>query len=335
MMKYSIDAETLYRELAGQGFSRLRVHAVQELQSQIRKSRPFGRRDSILSVDPRSSLVITAFPFARDLPPAGKDDALVAPFAAARYYKEACSRLKKALHIVLQRPPGDARVRFFSNSGFAEKLIAAVSGLGSFGLNSLILTPDCGSSIVLAGAILPEGSIAPSKGAVRCIDEIREPRCKECGKCVRACPVNALSNDGKLHTDRCIQAWSSQYSRLPDIVRRNWGRRLYGCTICQDVCPLNKNSCQGNRIDRGYLGPGLAIAEILAHTPSGLTQRLKGTALSPGWIDKRALIRNAILAAAHVVHPDILHAVKQYTASPDPVLREAALYTQKQTQTSP
>lgn len=110
-----------------------------------------------------------------------------------------------------------------------ERYWATRAGLGFIGRNNHLIIPGIGSRVFLAEILWTAG--APSS-------EPCEKTCCGCGKCVRACPSGALGEDGSLDCRRCLSYLTIEHrGELPEDTRLPG--RIYGCDICQDVCPHN------------------------------------------------------------------------------------------------
>jgi len=268
-----------------------------------------------------------------DLSVPGEPHGLIAPFARRNYYREAVLRLRRVAGR-LARAAGLARreLRIFCNSRLPEKPLGAASGLGSYGKNALVLAPGLGSVFVIAGIFVPgelSGELPgpeAAAGAGLAVGRI----CGECRACQDACPVGALQEPGRLDDSRCLQAQAGRHGDLPEELSSAWGFRLYGCQVCQEVCPYNRRLEHETFTVVGELGPSVPLRRVLEPTPEELADALRGTALGMSWISKRALQRNALLALAHRVRsgypvaPALRRLLESYRGHRDAVLARAA-----------
>jgi epoxyqueuosine reductase len=239
--------------------------------------------------------------------------AVIAPFARFNYYREAVVRLKKIAREIRERHGGTkSDFRIFCNSRIDEKKVANLSGIGSYGRNGLIITREAGSLVVLAMMTLPTGTVnierepdgtlfRPSSPAPD-FSSHAFPFCKNCDAenppCKIACPTGAVRGDGSIELFRCIQWFASgNGDALPEPVREHWGRRLYGCTNCQDACPYNKKPVSGAETSLGKLDAFINVSELLALSDAELKARFKGTAMGLSWLGAAAIRRNALCAA--------------------------------------
>lgn len=292
--------------------------------------------------------LVTALPYWTDEEPddsaPGDPHGLIAPFARRNYYKEAVKRLKGVASILIAQTGGSRKeVRLFANSPLPEKELALRAGLGFQGRNTLIIIPGRGSLFILAGihfAAPPEkwrDTMLRNQGP----PELPPDPCGSCRACREACPAGALETPGQLDRSRCLQALATEYRLLPPAVMEAWGTRIYGCQVCQDVCPYNRDLPAGVDIDRGLLGPSLALRPLLSAAAPLLEEReteenrgravkkalFRGTCLDQGWIDGRALIRNALLAAGNSGDGSAAPLLRLYSKKRDPILAQTAAWS--------
>jgi epoxyqueuosine reductase len=150
---------------------------------------------------------------------------------------------------------------FVDSAPVMEKVLAAAAGLGKIGRNSLLVHPVLGSWVVLGGLVTdldltprsgrPEGPGPSSVAQDRwlsgtCQDDhpdILLPDCRGCRRCVEACPAQAISEGGVVDAGRCLSYWTIEHSEgWPDWVAERVGEQMYGCDLCQQVCPVNQGA---------------------------------------------------------------------------------------------
>ncbi len=131
--------------------------------------------------------------------------------------------------------PGTAGKIFTDTSPVLEKELGRLAGLGFRGKNTLLISKELGSYFFIGGLALsfdpgPGESFVPEAG----------PGCGNCGKCAAACPTGALNTAGALDAGLCLSYWTTQSkTAAPEEIIGKCGGYLYGCDICQDVCPYN------------------------------------------------------------------------------------------------
>ena len=123
---------------------------------------------------------------------------------------------------------------FADNGPLVDRYLAYLSGIGYFGINNNIITDKYGSYVFI-GYILSNYEFKK--------DIPLEKTCIKCGKCVKYCPGNALLGNYEMNPKRCLSYITQKKGELEEeeekVLREN--RKVFGCDICQDVCPHNKN----------------------------------------------------------------------------------------------
>lgn len=224
----------------------------------------------------------------------------IAPFAVRNYYGELVHRLKLLAADLRSRwggTKGDFRI--FCNSHLPERELCLRSGLGWQGRHGLLITPQAGSLVVLGGMGLPWP--LPGDKPFPGVLEGDFPACRRCMKrylpeslpCVAACPTAALTGDGTLRRERCIQWYASGNGSPPADIQAVWGYRLYGCTNCQDACPYNQRDITGVLTNRGALPAVIDAGKLLALEDGELASYLRGTTLGMRWLGAPVLKQNA------------------------------------------
>src|SRR5262249_5915112 len=140
------------------------------------------------------------------------------------------AELREKLEQLGQAIGGGYRVLVDANQ-HVDREGAARSGVGFYGKNTLVITRRHGSWVVL-GTLVTDVEI-----------EATEPLSLDCGSCrlcIDACPTGALDEPGTLDATRCLSYWTQSSGSIPQPVRAALEDRVYGCDICQDVCPWNR-----------------------------------------------------------------------------------------------
>jgi epoxyqueuosine reductase len=189
------------------------------------------------------------------------------------------------------------------------------AGVGFYGKNTLVITRTHGSWVVL-GTLVTSAEIEPA--AALGLD------CGSCRLCIDACPTGALDEPGTLDSTRCLSYWTQAPAPIPEEYRAELGSQVYGCDICQDVCPWNRGVEKRRASDRPPAGaePTVDLVEWLSADGEELVRRYDRLFV-PG-NDPRYLRRNALVALGNVGGPEHRAAVAEYADDPDPLLREHA-----------
>jgi len=167
-----------------------------------------------------------------------------------------------------------------------EKELAARAGVGWLGKNTCIINPDIGSWILL-GEVLTTLALPADQPAT--------DRCGTCTRCIDACPTQAITQPYQLDATRCISYLTIEHSGGISLPLNNW---LYGCDICQDVCPWNRRAVATlePRLAPRFAAGTLDLDEVDSWTIEDYRQRLRGSAMKR--VKLPVLQRNARLVAA-------------------------------------
>ena len=158
----------------------------------------------------------------------------IASYALARDYHLSIKEMLFELAARLKAVSSDMQFRAFTDSApISEKSYAIRAGLGWRGRNSLLVTPDYGSLVLLGELVISEE-----------VDEYDVPMegvgCGECRRCVEACPNDAISEFRYVDTRRCISCRTIEREGCDDAVDLDgW---IFGCDACQTVCPNNRRA---------------------------------------------------------------------------------------------
>jgi epoxyqueuosine reductase len=154
--------------------------------------------------------------------------------------------------------------------------------------------------------------------------------CGDCRLCIDACPTGALDEPGVLDATRCLSYWTQAPTAIPVEYRSELGNMVYGCDICQDVCPWNRG------VERRRSGlrpaedaePVVALRDWLERDGGELVRsfdRLYVPRNHARWLE-----RNALVAAGNVGSPLVEPLVESYAVSDDTVLSDAASWALEQ-----
>ena len=125
---------------------------------------------------------------------------------------------------------GSYRV-FVDANQHVDREAAARSGVGFYGKNTMLITRHHGSWVVL-GTLVTDVELEPTPPL--------STDCGDCRICIDACPTGALDEPGTLDATKCLSYWTQAPSAIPEGFRAALGAQVYGCDICQDVCPWNR-----------------------------------------------------------------------------------------------
>ena len=158
----------------------------------------------------------------------------------ARYtWHDGYAVLRERLDELGTRLGGEYRVLVDANQ-HVDREAAARSGVGFYGKNTMLITRRHGSWIVL-GTLVTTADVEATAPL--------ELDCGSCTLCIEACPTGALDEPGVVDATKCLSYWTQAPAPIPEEYRAELGAQVYGCDICQDVCPWNRG-VEKRRADR-------------------------------------------------------------------------------------
>jgi epoxyqueuosine reductase len=233
----------------------------------------------------------------------------------ARYtWHDGYAVLRERLAELGRRLGGDYRVLVDANQ-HVDREAAARSGVGFYGKNTMLITRRHGSWIVL-GTLVTTAEVEAT--APLDLD------CGSCTLCIEACPTGALDEPGVVDATKCLSYWTQAPAPIPEEYRAELGAQVYGCDICQDVCPWNRG-VEKRRGDQPLVPggePHIRLADWLGGDSDALTERYDRLYVPRN--DARYLRRNALVALGNVGSADDVQLAEPFVEAEDPMLQEQA-----------
>jgi epoxyqueuosine reductase len=242
----------------------------------------------------------------------------VARYARGHDYHDVLRNRLNALLAWLQgEVPGCRGRGVVDTAPLLERDFARRAGLGWFGKNTLLINRRLGSYFFL-GALLTDLDLRP--------DPPHETtHCGTCTACLDACPTDAFAGPGRLDARRCVSYLTIELrGTVPEGLRSPLGDWLFGCDVCQEICPWNRKAPAG-REPALSSRPDLAaidLVELLGLSDEQFRFRFRGTALVRA--KRRGMLRNAALVLGNRGDPAALPALRRALSDPEPLVREAA-----------
>jgi epoxyqueuosine reductase len=264
------------------------------------------------------SVIALAINYYRPDPPAERDAPHIARYARGRDYHLFLRRkVRKLRRRVLALAPG-ARVHpSVDTSPVMEKAWAERAGLGWVGKNGTLITERFGSYVLL-GTLVTDLALAP--------DERHPERCGSCSRCLPACPTAALLGDGVLDSRRCIAYWTIETrATIPEDLRAACAEWTFGCDVCQEVCPWNREAVSTGRHDFDpHPLTQLRCSELALLSTERHAELAVGSPLRrPGLTGLR---RNAVLNLLREGSAKARETSRALCNDPDPVVAETAAW---------
>jgi epoxyqueuosine reductase len=236
----------------------------------------------------------------------------------ARYtWHDGYEVLRGRLDELGRRLGGEYRVLVDANQ-HVDREGASRSGVGFYGKNTMLITRRHGSWVVL-GTLVTTASVEATPPL--------DLDCGSCTLCIEACPTGALDEPGLVDSTRCLSYWSQAPAPIPEEYRPELGAQVYGCDICQDVCPWNRG------IEKRRAGveppagaePHVSLVDWLQADGEELTRRYDRLYVPKN--DARFLRRNALVALGNVGRPEHRAFAEAFLDDDDELLREQAEWT--------
>lgn len=296
-----------------------------------------------------ASLIVAVASYFSGPPPAPWADPAAGRFAryawAADYHDLLKPRLYALDAFIRARTgrtaPGRACV---DTAPLLERDFAAQAGLGFIGRNTCLITPGLGSWTFLAALAVPERlaerpasndhspivhrtSYIPHRPSSIAHRPSSIVTCGRCTRCLDACPTAAFVASRVLDARRCISYLTIELrGPIPRELRPRIGNWVFGCDVCQEVCPYNRVAAPAAR-EVWPADPArgtMALLDLLALDAEAFRRRFRGTAILRA--KRRGLIRNACVAAGNWGDPAAVPALSGLLADPEPLIRGHAAW---------
>ncbi len=243
----------------------------------------------------------------------------VARYARGRDYHDLMlERLRRLAERVEQAFPGAAWRASVDTGPVLERELAARAGLGAVGKNTNLLHPEAGSWFLL-GELFLTLELAPDVAAA--------DLCGSCTLCLEACPTGALSEPYRLDSRRCISYWTIEHrGDLPLEAREMVGDWVFGCDVCQEVCPVNAAAPAGTHEELRLpeARAELDLAALLSISRDDYVERFRGSPMKRA--KRQGLQRNAAVAMGNRGDAGYLRPLIRALSEGDAVVRRHAAW---------
>jgi epoxyqueuosine reductase len=277
------------------------------------------RRDSRLPVPGAISAIVVGLDYGGRSPTGP-----IARYARGDDYHDVMLEKLDELHEWLEAELGRAIAgkAYVDTGPILERDLARRAGLGWFGKNTNLLNPEIGSFFFI-GALLAELELDPDA-------PFEADRCGTCTRCLDACPTGAFVEPRVLDATRCISYLTIELKgAIPEDLRAQMGSHLYGCDVCQDVCPYNVKFAQelkepafAARATNGNRDARSLARDMLAMDDDEFRTVFKGSPMKRA--KRRGLSRNAAVVLGNVGDEADVPALALATGDDDPLVREHA-----------
>jgi epoxyqueuosine reductase len=198
-------------------------------------------------------------------------------------WRDRYAQLRERLDALGRALGGEHRVLVDANE-HVDREAAARSGVGFYGKNTMLITRRHGSWVVL-GTLVTTAELEPTPPL--------STDCGACTLCIEACPTGALDEPGVLDATRCLSYWTQVPEPIPESYRPHLGAQVYGCDICQDVCPWNRGVEKRRAADAPEADAHVDLVAWLeadGRELVGRFDRLYVPRKDPRWLRRNALV---------------------------------------------
>jgi epoxyqueuosine reductase len=242
----------------------------------------------------------------------------VSSYACGQDYHDVLrGKLKTLLGWIQEQAPGVRGRAVIDTAPLLERDFARRAGLGWFGKNTMLLHKQLGSYFFLAALLLDLDMPADAP--------FQADHCGTCTRCLDACPTAAFAGPYQLDARRCISYLTIELrGSIDEDLRPVMGDWLFGCDVCQEVCPWNRKAPLGTEaaLMPNATGAQVDPLEILALSEDEFRARFRHT---PLWRPGRAgILRNAAIVLGNIGDARALPALRRAAEDTEPTVREAA-----------
>ena len=244
----------------------------------------------------------------------GREGGRVASYAWGEDYHDVLpERMKDLVRYIEEQVGGPVRNRYYTDTGpILERDLAQRAGIGWIGKNTCLINPKQGSYFLLSEIFL-DLELEPDSPFVT-------DHCGTCTRCITACPTQCILPDRTLDARRCISYLTIELKEdIPSELRSLVGNWVFGCDVCQMVCPWNRFAVEGDAAF-GDKNPTLSLTDELALTPQEFNQRFKRTPVRRA--KRRGYLRNVAVALGNTGDLHTLPVLNNALTDPEPMVRE-------------
>ena len=230
------------------------------------------------------------------------------------YHSVMRAALERMVQKLTEEQPFDWKI-CVDTAPLLERSFARLAGLGWIGKNTCLINEPLGSWFFL-GEIVTSLDLTPGTPP--------PDRCGTCTRCIEACPTQAIVPEGAgwtLDSRRCISYLTIELrGSIPEALRKGVGENVFGCDICQDVCPWNSRAPV--TADPAFAPVVAPLEELASLSQDEFRRRFADTPVARA--KYAGLLRNVAVAMGNADPELHRHSLEQLAAHPDPVVREHA-----------
>ncbi len=250
----------------------------------------------------------------------GEGELRIASYAHGNDYHDILpARMKELVQFIEQQVGGPVRNRWYTDTGpILERDLAQRAGIGWIGKNTCLINPKHGSYFLLS-EILLDLALEPDPSFVT-------DHCGTCTRCIQACPTDCILPNRTIDARRCISYLTIELKGdIPIELRDKMGNWVFGCDICQSVCPWNRFAGEG---DPAFGDPSsrlkilASLTDELLISTQEFNQRFKGSPIKRA--KRRGYLRNVAVALGNTADMIALPVLQNALNDEEPMVREHA-----------
>ena len=271
------------------------------------------------------SILVLATPYSPQLPFGETDEAQhkglggkgqIASYAWGDDYHEVLpARMKELVQFIEERVGGMVKNRWYTDTGpILERDLAQRAGIGWIGKNTCLIHPKQGSYFLLSEIFL-DLELEPDPPFVT-------DHCGTCRRCIEACPTDCILPNRTIDATRCISYLTIELKdEIPAELREKTGSWVFGCDICQMVCPWNRFAGEGDAAFEDK-NPLSSLTDELAVSTQEFNRRFKGSPIQR--TKRRGYLRNVSVALGNTGNRLALPVLQNALNDQEPLIREHA-----------
>ncbi|HSA99301.1 MAG TPA: tRNA epoxyqueuosine(34) reductase QueG [Anaerolineales bacterium] len=231
------------------------------------------------------------------------------------YHEVLAARMKELVQFIEEQAEAPVRNRWYTDTGpLLERDLAQRAGIGWIGKNTCIIHPKHGSYFLLS-EILLDLALEPDQPFVT-------DHCGTCRRCIEACPTDCILPDRTIDATRCISYLTIELKEdIPPELREKMGDWVFGCDVCQRVCPWNRFAGEGDP-SFGDENPVRSLTEELAISTREFNRRFKRSPVKRA--KRRGYLRNVAVALGNSGDLHALPVLQHALSDEEPLVREHA-----------
>jgi epoxyqueuosine reductase len=279
-----------------------------------------SRADPLEILPECKSILVLATPYFPPSPERGGDgsevEGKIASYAlGADYHDILPARMKEIIQFIEEQVGGTIKNRYYTDTGpILERDLAQRAGIGWIGKNTCLIHPKQGSYFFIS-EILLDLELEPDS-------PFTTDHCGTCTRCIEACPTDCILPNRTLDATKCISYLTIELKDdIPVELREKIGDWIFGCDICQMVCPWNRFAPQGDTAF-DQIRTLHSLTEELSLTSRAFNQRFKSSPIKRA--KRRGYLRNVAVALGNTADMHVLPVLQNALNDEEPMIRKHA-----------